>query len=211
MREDVLARALTLGLIALVVPIALRAIAGKTATNGSVRYSGGARWFAAIFSLLFLAATVFAATSSARGAAVGASIFAAFVGLGVFLLLEFSRVKHSYDDKGIHYRSPWSAHRSVAWRDIEAICWRSLMKWLDLMPSGHQRRVHLSPLLGGLDGLATTILRNVSPSALATDPEALAALRLMANGHAGVMVNDARKPSVIAAELIANRSLVDQQ
>jgi hypothetical protein len=52
MRDDLMARALTLGLIALVVPFALRSMSGGVALPRRVRYSRIARGIAVLFPLL---------------------------------------------------------------------------------------------------------------------------------------------------------------
>jgi hypothetical protein len=101
MGEDVLARTLTLGLIAIVVPLALRLMTGKAAANGRVRYAAVARWIVAVCALLTLVATALAATSSGEGNARGALVLGALAALGVCTALELWRVNHSYNRKGI--------------------------------------------------------------------------------------------------------------
>lgn len=202
MSEDLLTRALTLGLIAIVVPLALRMMSGKAAATGRVRYSAVARWLVAVCALLAAAATALASASSQMGAARGAIALGAVSLLSLCAALEFWRVNHSYNDKGIEYRTSWSRHRSLAWEEIEKLKWRSAVKWLDLVPSKGARRIHLSPMLAGLEGLALRALEKVPQAALGRDPEALAALRLMAHGKAATLISDSRKPTVIAASLL---------
>lgn len=201
MSEDLATRALTLALIAIVVPLALRAMSGKAAATGRVRYSAAARWIVALCGLSLLVAAAFATASSRTGDARGALVLGALAALAVGAALEFWRVNHSYDDKGIEYRSPWSRHRSVAWSDIKELKWRSAMKWLDLVPAEGRAPIHLSPMLAGLEGLAAIALEKVPEAARARNPEAMAALRIMANGAASALITDARRPSMIAADL----------
>lgn len=191
-----------LGLIAIVVPLALRLMSGSAAANGRVRYTGIARWIIAVCASLPLVAAALAATSSREGDARGALILGALAALGICGALAFWRVNHSYNDKGIDYRTPWSPNRIVSWSDIKEIKWRSAMKWLGVVPADRAPRMHFSPLLAGLDGLATHVLRNAPELALRSEPDAFAVLRPMASGHARVLLNDARKPSVIAAQLL---------
>ncbi|MFZ5892541.1 MAG: hypothetical protein ACOY0T_15890 [Myxococcota bacterium] len=202
MSGDLATRALTLALIAIIVPLALRAMSGKGAATGRVRYSTAARWIVALCGLFMLVAAAVATASSRTGDARGALVLGALAALGIGAALEFWGVNHSYDNKGIEYRSPWSRHRSVAWSEINELKWRSAMKWLDLVPA-EGRVIHLSPMLAGLDGLASIALDKVPEAARSRDPEALAALRLMANGAASALITDARRPSVIAADLVS--------
>ena len=124
--------------------------------------------------------------------------------LSLCAVLEFWRVNHAYDERGLEYRSPWSRHRSVAWIQIKDVKWRPVAKWLDMVPGDGGALFHFSPMLAGMEGLAAIALREIPESALARDPEALAALQLMASGNARALISDARKPRAIAAALLGD-------
>ena len=62
-------------------------------------------------------------------------------------------------------------------------------------------RLHVSPLLSGLDEFARLALVRLPSYALAKDPEALAALKLMAHGAGGRLLREGRSPSAILDEI----------
>jgi len=210
--NDFTIRSIAFSLISVVVPVVLRAISGTGGARGLSRlqYSKTARFFA-LFTFAPVVAVALAVTFQARplhegeGQAV-LGLLLGFAAVGILLVLEFFRVVHDYGAAGVTYRSPWSPQRRIEWTSVAAISWRSSSKWLDLVPAGAGRRLHFSPMLGGLAPFAQIALERIPAQVLAAEPEAHAALRVMAAGCGRKLLMDARQPSQLATDLaIAQR------
>src|SRR4051812_21915519 len=46
-----------------------------------------------------------------------------FGGIGALLLLELFRVRHTLDDQGLDYRTPWTQHRTLRWAEVTQVKW----------------------------------------------------------------------------------------
>jgi hypothetical protein len=183
--DDRIFRGLTLGMIFIAVPIALRALTGRTGALGQarLRYSLAARVFAIVPLVVFLAgASALALGHHALAVGQGRGLLVVllfFGGTGLTLVLEFYRVDHDYGAFGWTYRSPWSRQRRLEWSEVTSIGWRPTIKWLDFLDKDG-RRFHVSPMLGGLGPFAQIALERLTPGVLVGSSEARAVLRLMA-------------------------------
>ncbi len=178
------------------VPWALRAMSGPPhLTKPELRYSNVAKGFAVV--ALGGAATVTLLGGVRHPAGMAMLALTAVV---LALASEFFGVRHDYDDTGITYRSPWSRRRRVSWSEIEKVEWRPVAKWLDL-ETRDGRRLHFSPMLGGLAGFAQLAVRQLTPLALVRGTEAQTVLHLMAAGHGAILTIDGRSPGEIALQV----------
>jgi hypothetical protein len=116
------------------------------------------------------------------------------------LLLEFFRVRHSFDDAGLIFRSPWSKHRSIAWSDVASLRWNGFTKMLNLIGTGgHTFRV--SPLLSGLAAFGDVAQARIGSAVLTASPDGRAVLQLMSAGKAGMLVINAAPPLRVLASI----------
>jgi hypothetical protein len=122
---------------------------------------------------------------------------------GLSFVVESFAVDHEYDDAGITYRTLWSGRRRVAWSEIERVQWRPVLKWLDFVPRGGGRALHFSPLFGGLAPFAQLALHQIPAFVVAAQPEAKAALDVMAAGKHSELMASGKKPTAILSELVA--------
>ncbi len=97
------------------------------------------------------------------------------------LQLEFSRVRHVFDDDGLRYSTPWSRTRRLLWADVKEVRFRPAAQWLDVTTATGAVH-HFSTMLGGRQELALTMLRRVPDAALRADALTLQVLERMAEG-----------------------------
>jgi hypothetical protein len=195
--------AVTPALIALLVPAALGALARAgglaRARPGELRYSRALRWIGVLLAVLpplAMAAAILFAQKRPLRPDERLPVVLLFVFAPVLMapvVLELVRVRHSYDEVGFDFRSPWSRHRHVAWSDVASLRWRKVMKSLDLRSSGGTT-LHISPLLGGLEPFAELALARIPPAVLAGCPDCRAVLRVMAAGAAGDLLTSPLTP-----------------
>jgi hypothetical protein len=196
----------TAGLIAVVVPMVLRALGQASSVEpGRVAYGRTQRGFAAVMSIvppLGVLALAFAKPPSSIWEVVAIAMLALFFpALSLPLLLEFTRVAHRYDDRGCDFVSPWSRRRRLEWSEVEELKWRPTLKWLDFHASD-ARPFHFSPMLGGLEDFATVALASIHPAVLERNPEPASALRLMATGNASALGMSHLPPSQLWRQLL---------
>jgi len=207
-----LSRIITTALIAMLVPLILRGIVARRGGSipGELRYSGFLRklslGMATVPPLLVSAIVTFQdrPLRSDEKPAV-ALLIGLFPLIASPLLLEVFRVRHSYDDEGFDFRSPWSRHRRLRWSEVASIRWRQHLKWLDIKTSGGAI-AHISPLLGGLDGFAQVALARIAPEMLEEAPDAKAVLDLMRQNAAGPLLNSPVSPQALLAEIEPERA-----
>jgi hypothetical protein len=178
----------------------------RPAPAGELRYSPAFMWFSLALTFLpalgvCLLAVVIRAHRPYKEGEWGAVslMLALFLGLGLPLVLEFVRVRHTFDEAGLTFRSPWSRQRHVAFADVASMRWRSVMKWLDLRTSGGDV-VHFSPLLSGLGPFAEVALRRIPPAVLAASPAGRAVLQLMVAGEIGNLALSPLPPEKLLAD-----------
>jgi len=196
-----LVNAWTIAAIAIVVPLVLRFMARAAAvpgTNGTLAYSVTLRRAAlglAIVPPILLGGLML--WHPPRGGDFGplALVVLLFLLLASPLLLEFHRVRYTFDAQQIRVWSPWSRHRSLRWSDITTMRWRPALKWLDL--SDGTTVLHVSPLLTGLDDFARQCIESSAEKVRARDPEVVAVLELMASGRGGELAFAPGRPSYL--------------
>lgn len=128
-----------------------------------------------------------------------AGLLTMFPAIAAPLALETLRVCHRFDERGIDFVSPWSAHRHLDWASVTAVRWRASLKWLDLQgPEG--TKVHLSPMLEGLAPFASLALKHLPAEVLAQSPEGRAVLVLMVHGHGSALLMAPQPPTVLASQ-----------
>lgn len=184
----------------------LRALVGpaRLADGRHLRYSNAARGFA-ILSLLFvpmvaLAVTFLGDPPPMKDLKILLIVGAVLVAINITMAIEVFLVEHQYDDAGVDYRSPWSSKRRIGWANIAKIEWRPVLKWLDLVPADGSKRLHFSPMVGGLAPFAQLALQQIPPYAWAGQSEARVVLELLAAGQGAQLLVDSRTPSDVAAE-----------
>jgi Bacterial PH domain len=119
-----------------------------------LRYGPVFRWLSA--ALLVVPSAGFSAlawanpaqTTSDTLAWVGLQAF--FLLLGVPLVLEAFGVRHQVDRWGLHYRTPWSRERTIAWEDVREITWSESARWW-VVTTYDGARARLPELLDGID------------------------------------------------------------
>jgi hypothetical protein len=191
-----------------VVPLVLaglsRAGALAIVKPGELRYSRALRWFASLMALLpplgVCALLLFVNKPTSPGdrlAFVGLLVF--FPALAAPLVLEFVRVRHTYDDAGVSIRSPWSKHREFSWTDVSSLRWRKIAKWFDIKT--HQGvTFHVSPWLAGLQRFADVALARIPSAVVAAHPEGRAVLMLMSAGRANDLMTEQLPPEQLLAQ-----------
>lgn len=197
------------GLIAVAVPLVLRLLvrSGLDDSVGQLRYSRAARFFAAF--MLVVPPIVIATAVAFQARPLGPVERFALVPMLLFfpllctpMLVEFNRVAHTYDERGWHFRSPWSPSRKLEWLDVVQIRWRPLLKWLDFHPAGGGRPFHLSLMLSGLEGMGQTALAHIAPHVLEGAPDARAVLRIIAGGLGETLMTSSTPPVDLAIQLL---------
>src|SRR5262245_51962430 len=106
--------------------------------------------------LVPVAATSLAlATLDPRGRRLDAEAlpyFIAFIGLfalmGAPLVLEYFWVRHTFDDQGLDYRTPWTDRRTLRWADVVQVKW-GFAQWLVILDA-QGRKFRFAPTLSGL-------------------------------------------------------------
>jgi hypothetical protein len=185
-----------------VVPVVLRWLSRGPATAalpGTLAYGSRHKAFALAFlvvpCLLVALLTVAAPPKKAIDVLVPVALISFFAALASPLVIEFYRVSISFDEVGMHVSSPWSRRRTVAWRDVRKIRWRSVAKWFDLRAD--RGVVHISPWLVGLDAFATACKTHLPLEVLSRDEEAASVLVLMEQGRAGELVWANQRPTTL--------------
>jgi hypothetical protein len=151
----------------------------RATTPGLLTYGMRAKTFALVMCAgVCVLLVLLGLASPPRGRGVRALVLLVllFASLLVPLVLEFFRVRYTFDERGIHVDSPWSRKRTLLWADIQSARWRPIAKWLDLR--GGTKVVHLSPMLVGLDAFARECVARAPATAL-SDPDVAAVLELM--------------------------------
>jgi hypothetical protein len=198
--------------VVLLVLLWLSKAALRPAPAGELRYSRAFTWFS--LALTFLPAlgvcvlVVLVRVSRPFHQGELSAVFfmlALFLGLGLPLVLEFVLVRHTFDEAGLTFRSPWSRHRHVGFADVASLRWRKVMKWLDLRTSRGDV-AHLSPLLSGLGPFAEVALRRIPPEVLAASPAGRAVLQLMVAGAVGELAMSPLPPEKLLDTVAARGS-----
>jgi len=159
----------------------LRASARATVPPGVLGYSRALKVFGVVMGFLptvLIGVVVVLKPPGPKELPEVIGVMLLFSSLMAALLIEVFRVRHSYDDNGVDYRSPWSKHRAMRWADVSEIRWRHGMKWLDLRTAGGVV-IHLSPFLSGLDGFARIALARIPREVVGCSPAGRAALEPM--------------------------------
>ena len=200
--------------VALLVPLILawlsRAGGLSRAKPGELRYSRMFRWLALIVTIaptLGVVAIYLLSQRAQQTLDTGERV--AFIGmlfcfpaLGLPLVIEFFRVRHGFDERGLSFRSPWSRARHIAWNDVASLKWRQIMKWLDIETVAGTK-IHLSPWLAGTRAFAETALEHLPPVVLDRYPNERAALQLMVVGHTWALMTENLSPAEILAAVNA--------
>jgi hypothetical protein len=197
--------------IGVLVPIILLALARSASRGASspgvIDYSKTLK--RAFLALAFGPSLLFAALFAFRPPPDAAddwphllAIILLFPAIAWPLLLEALRVRHTFDEEGIHVQSPWSRRRFIRWSDVASIRWRNVMKWLDLRTSGGER-LHVSPLMNGLDGFARAARAHLPAPVLdAASSDARAVLALMEQRLAFQLVMAQVPPATLIATAV---------
>jgi hypothetical protein len=207
---------IALGIIAAVVPIVL-ALLGRGASArvqpGELRYSRGLRWFSLLIGLLpSLAVVTIVLFVQKRPLRPDERLpvvllIAMFPAIALFMVLEFFRVRHRYDDSGLTFQSPWSKYRRIAWADVASARWRPMWKSLDLKTHAGVT-VHLSPWLAGLRPFADVALARIPPVVLTANPQARTVLLLMSAGVSGELMMSPLTPEKLLELRVPRVSVV---
>ena len=198
---------ISVAVIVAVVPLVLALLArGSLASvaSGEIRYGRLLRWFSLIIGLVpplaVIAAVLFVQKRPLRPdeRLPVILLIVMFPGLALPLVVEFFRVRHSYDDAGLVFRSPWSRHRRIAWVDVASVRWRRVAKWLDIK-TNTGAIIHISPWLAGLRMFADVALARIPSVVLIAQPEGRAVLQLMSAGVAKELMTSPLTPEKLLA------------
>ena len=201
-------------LVALLTPLILawlsRAGGLAPVAPGELRYARSFRWLALVLTIVptlgvvtIYVFSVVAHQTLDTGAWVAfLSMLFGFPALGLPLVAEFFRVRHTFDERGLLFRSPWSRERHLAWDDVASMKWRRFMKWLDIETVAGTT-VHLSPWLSGMRAFAETALERLPAVVLDRYPDGRAALQLMVVGHTADLMTQPLPPVKILAAVNA--------
>lgn len=198
---------LTVGLVVGLMPLVLRWLSRRaTMPPRRVGYGTAPKVFALAVAVGMPLVVLVILALQARPLQPGegpsfVGLLALFGGLGGVLVLEFFRVRLEYDEVGVDVASPWSRARRLEWAQVTAVLWRPTAKWLDLVGSAGSRRLHVSPMLSGLDGLARVALERLPPAVLEANTTGVAVLRIMRAGGSGALLMSPEPPEKLAAQL----------
>jgi hypothetical protein len=199
----------SMALTALVVPLVLawlsRAGALASAKPGELRYGRVPRWFSLLMGLLPPLGVLFILMMQRRPLRPDERIAVLllllfFPGVCAPLVLEFYRVRHTFDQEGLMFRSPWSKHRRVTWSDVASLKWRRFAKWLDIRTHDGVI-IHITPWLAGLRPFADVALARIPAVVLTTCPEGRAVLEIMSAGAGSALMTSPLTPDRIIATL----------
>lgn len=100
------------------------------------------------------------------------TVFLAFAGLGIYLLLAYFMVHHIITDSGLEFRRFTGSEGAIRWPDVSEVSYSEILTCFKIKTvSGNVVRV--SAMLLGLDGFAETVLANVPPHAMSSRVRAI--------------------------------------
>jgi len=195
----------------LAIPLGMKALAsgrGKP-PPGEARYSVVMKGFALLVVLLpplgtGLLLDAMDAQLKQDDLVVIAAAVLAFMGMWSPLVLEFFRVRHTFDALQLEYRTPWTRHRTLRWAEVKALEWSQAVKWL-VLEDAQGARYRISPLLGGLEDLGRTALERLPPAVLQASPTGAAALELMRRGKVFGLLMGQTAPETMLRDLPPER------
>jgi hypothetical protein len=120
--------------------------------------------------------------------------------VGLPMVVESFFVHHTYDEEGVHYRSPWTPERRLLWAEVAGVRWNRNRKWL-VLEDTHGARFRISPKASGLQAFAETARRRILPEVLQASPAGAAALDLMQRGLAILLQGAKRGPEWVRNKL----------
>jgi hypothetical protein len=179
---------------------------------GELRYSRMLRWLALLVTILppmgVVAICLLWLRSHPaldRGDRIAFfSLLFFFPALGLPLVIEFFRVRHTFDDRGLHFRSPWSPERHLAWNEITSLKWRPMIKWLDVQTITGTK-AHLSPWLSGTRAFAEAAIARLPRIVLDGHPNERAVIHLMLVGRTTALLLENLPPAEILAAVNAGK------
>jgi hypothetical protein len=134
-----------------------------------------------VCTLFFCALAVLSFLFPGRtGSGLVSLTFVGFALLGVLLIVDYVRVRHSLQPGGLHYTPLLSPTWTIRWDEVTRIRYSQAAKWFRIDTVGG-RVVRVSAMLTGLPEFAKTVLREVPPSRI--DANALPILEQTAAGN----------------------------
>ena len=109
-----------------------------------------------------------------------AAVFVAFALMGVPILLEYYRVRHTLTANGLEFGTLYRGRHALRWAEVARVRYSHVWKWFVLERPG-QPVARISAMLIGLQKFSEEVIKHVPHSRI--DPDALPILRDAAQGN----------------------------
>ena len=128
----------------------------------------------------FFAACAALSFSAKTGGPVVALVFLAFALLGVPIILDYYRARHTLTATGLDYGTMFKGRHTLRWADVASVRYSHVSKWF-LIESPGRPVARISAMLVGLEKFSGEVLKHVPHSRI--EPDALLILKEAALGN----------------------------